>query len=290
MRIALLRSASTRGVMKKFCVFSFLFLIGFALNLIAEGTYKEIEVKNGGVIHGRVLLKGTPPPPEVIPVSKDMASCGKEKTLSSLTIDKNGGVQDVIVGLDGVTEGKKMPRDVKVQLSQMKCEYTPHILIVPRDGTMEIVNDDALLHNVHAYDMSGKSDAQTGPPTMFNIALPVKGMKIAKPMSQAGLLRMLCDAGHPWMNAYALITEHPYFTITDATGAFTLDNVPPGTYSISVWHEGLAEVLEATKSYKASEACHTTRKVTVTPGGTVNVDFTMTVSQGNSKEAQLAVQ
>lgn len=265
-------------------------LVGSCL-AIADDVYREIDVKNGGTIRGTVVLKGTPPPPEVIPVSRDVSSCGKTKMLQSLVTGKNGGLKNVIVGLEGVKEGKPMPRDVQIEIDQLTCEYAPHILIVPRNASMGIKNGDSLLHNVHAYDLTGESDPQVGPPTLFNIALPVKGMKIARPMSQAGLVRLLCDAGHPWMNAYVLVTEHPYFTITDENGNFTLDNVPPGTYNITAWHEGLAKVEETTKSYKPGSACHTARKVTVSAGATATADFTFTLSkQGNSPQLELSVQ
>lgn len=264
-------------------------ILAAALPLAAQ-QYKEIEVKNGGAIHGSVTLKGTPPPPEIIPVSKDTAVCGKSKTLESLITGKNGGVKNVIVGLEGITQGKKMLQNVDLKIDQTNCEYAPHIVILPKGADLHIVNDDTLLHNVHAYDLTAKEDGQTGPPTLFNIALPLKGMKIAKPMSQSGLIRILCDAGHPWMNGYVLVTEHPYFAITDADGNFTLDQVPPGTYTITIWHEGMARIEKTTKAYIASEACKTTRKVTVTPGAVTNVDFTLTLKETSTQETLLSAQ
>lgn len=267
-----------------------IFLVS-ASPLISQASYKEIEVKNGGTIHGSVTLKGTPPAPEEIPVSKDAAICGKSKSLESLSVGTKGGVKNVIVGLEGITQGKKIVRDINLTIDQIKCEYAPHIVIVPKGADLHIANGDSLLHNVHAYDLTAESDEQTGPPTLFNIALPLKGMKIARPMSQSGLVRILCDAGHPWMNAYVLVTEHPYFTITDEAGNFTLENVPPGTYTITMWHEGLAKVEKTTKAYSSSGAGKTARKVTVTPGATVNVNFTLTLNEkSNPQETLLSAQ
>jgi plastocyanin len=256
---------------------------GITSVLFAQIGYREIDVKNGGTIKGTVTLKGTPPSPEIISVSADTASCGKTKTLSSLIIGPNQGVKDTIIGLEGVTQGRKLDQTVAVELDQLKCEYAPHILIVPKGATLQFMNHDAILHNIHAYDLQAKADAQTGPKTLFNMALPLKGMKIAKPMSQSGLLRMLCDAGHPWMNAYVLVTEHPYFAVTDENGNFVLSGVPPGTYTITMWHEGRAKVETSTKSYAASAPYRTSQKVTVTAGGTAQVNFTLDVASGGSK-------
>ena len=260
---------------------------GITSILFAQEAYREIDVKNGGTIKGTVILKGTPPAPEMITVAADTASCGKTKTLSSLTIGTNQGVKDTIVGLEGVTQGRKLDRTVHVELDQLKCEYAPHILIVPKGATVQFVNSDSILHNIHAYDLQSKTDAQIGPKTLFNMALPIKGMKIAKPMSQSGLVRMLCDAGHPWMNAYVLVTEHPYFAITDENGNFVLNGVPPGTYTITMWHEGQAKVETSTKSYAASEPYRISQKVTVTAGGTSQVNFTLDVGSSGTKASTL---
>lgn len=261
------------------CLMLFLCLAARSL-AFADQSYREVAVMNGGTIRGNVTFKGVRPASETIPVSADVGSCGKTKTLSSVEIGPNQGVKNVIVGLQGVSTGKAQERAVHVSLDQLRCEYAPHILIAPRGATIDFVNSDSILHNVHAYDLEAQADPQSGPKTLFNIALPIKGMKIQKPMTQAGLVRLLCDAGHPWMNAYVLLTDHPYFAVTDELGKFEMANVPPGTYTIRMWHEGQAKVDVATKSYKASNPIEASQKVTVTSGGTANVNFTFEINAG----------
>ena len=48
-------------------------------------------------------------------------------------------------------------------------------------------------------------------------------------------IQVNCDA-HSWMSAWIVVAEHPYYAVTDADGAFTLPNVPSGTYTIEYWH------------------------------------------------------
>jgi len=49
-----------------------------------------------------------------------------------------------------------------------------------------------------------------------------------------------CDV-HQWMNGAVWITDHPYATVTDDSGKFTLTEVPPGKHSLKVWHPVLGE-------------------------------------------------
>ena len=46
---------------------------------------------------------------------------------------------------------------------------------------------------------------------------------------------------HQWMHAYIGVVEHPYFAVTGPDGSFDLPNVPPGDYTIAVWHEKLGD-------------------------------------------------
>ena len=49
-------------------------------------------------------------------------------------------------------------------------------------------------------------------------------------------MRVDCDL-HPWMRAWVVVIEHPFYVITDEQGEFTLDNVPAGKYTLQVWQE-----------------------------------------------------
>lgn len=61
-------------------------------------------------------------------------------------------------------------------------------------------------------------------------------------MQSAGLVDLRCNGGHVWMNAELMVVPHPYYTVTDESGKFELDEVPPGSYEIVAWHEGWSVV------------------------------------------------
>jgi hypothetical protein len=106
--------------------------------------------------------------------------------------------------------------------------YEPHVLAVQVGQPMVIRNDDPFLHNVHA-------QSNVNPP--FNFGQPNKDPgKPIDPMKAPEQFRVKCDV-HPWMSAYIQVFEHPYFAVSKADGTFTIENVPPGTYKLTAWHE-----------------------------------------------------
>ena len=73
-------------------------------------------------------------------------------------------------------------------------------------------------------------------------------------------IRIRCDV-HSWMTAWWVVQEHPYYALTDTDGVFSLEEIPPGTYTLEAWHETLGTI---------------TRAVTVEPNGVLDVTLDMT--------------
>ncbi|HEV8538584.1 MAG TPA: carboxypeptidase regulatory-like domain-containing protein [Bacteroidota bacterium] len=242
-------------------------------SMYAQSTYKEIALTNGGTIRGTVRLKGDVSEVERMEISKDIKSCGKAKRSPRLIVGKNFGIGDAIVYLAGVKEGKTFDRKGSYLINQQHCEYVPHTLIVPVGAQLEIVNKDPILHNVHTY-FDGKP-----PKTLFNIAQPIKGLCMkSKPLQKTGLILATCDAGHPWMSAHIMVTDHPYYAVTDKNGGFILEAVPPGSYELKLWHEGVAivnRVLDQgkTSKYEFEPAYEDGRQVVVAENAETIADF-----------------
>ena len=254
-------------------VFIYLSLLLTAGVVLSQTTYREIEVKNGATIRGTVRFSGKVPTPELIPVSRDTATCGKNKQITSLVTGKGNGLKDSFVFLEGISAGKKWLAGAIPKLDQRKCEYEPHVLVMRAGENVEIANSDSLLHNVHAYGLNAKDPNQSGTPTLFNIALPVQGLKIPRTMVKPGMVMTLCDAGHPWMNAFVLVADNPYFAMTDENGSFVLDAVPSGTYTVKMWHEGIGKFEKATKAFVPGKPFEQEKKVTVEAGKAITLNF-----------------
>ncbi len=255
-------------------------LVGRGDNVtLTQSSYQEIEVKDGGTIHGIVRLSGDAPAPDELEITKNADYCGSSKPSPRLIVGENGGVQNAVVSIEGITQGKKIARDKTPVLDQRDCEYQPHISILPVGTGLEIVNSDPILHNVHGYRLGSRRRS------VFNLAQPKRGQRVlikARRFRSPGLILATCDAGHAWMSAYIVVAEHPYYALTDADGEFKLDHVPPGSYRVRMWHEGVTVIqteLEhgKPKKYHFEEPYEMVREVIVPPNGRVTIDFELTL-------------
>jgi hypothetical protein len=193
----------------------------------AGAEYQERAVTDGGIIRGSVRLSGDIPalPPQ--PVYKHADVCGGAVPDERLLTGEDGSLQNAVVHLSGVQSGKPVRRDARVRLDNVKCAFVPHVVSGTVGQTLEIRNSDPFLHDAHAW---------LGTKTLFNVAVP-KGRTVSRPLTEPGLAHINCNVRHTWMHAYLFVAVHPYHAVTDRTGSFALEDVPPGTYKLTVWHE-----------------------------------------------------
>ena len=197
---------------------------------ISMAAYEGGDVKDGGSISGTVKFKGTAPAPKKLDVGKDKEVCAKSpKTDPSLIVD-GGNLVNAVVTITDIKKGKKIELK-KVQLDQKGCEYNPHVLAFPAGSTVEILNDDGILHNVHSYSKANSP---------FNMAQPKFKKSLDVKIDKPEAVEIKCDV-HGWMHGWLVATETPYVAVTDKSGSFKLENVPAGSYTVEVWHEKLGK-------------------------------------------------
>jgi|KBSSwiStaDraftv2_1062776.scaffolds.fasta_scaffold07908_5 plastocyanin len=132
-------------------------------------------------------------------------------------------------------------------MDQRNETFVPHLLAVTTGTVVDFPNSDRIYHNVFSL-----SKTRT-----FDLGRYAAGRSQAVRFDRPGIVRVFCDI-HSHMNAFILVFNHRFFSVTDADGRYRIDNVPPGTYNVIAWNEGLA-----------SEP----RAATVPDGGTAELDF-----------------
>lgn len=227
------------------------------------GAYEAVEVIGGGSLSGRVTWNGPLPEPVVVRGSMDTEHCGAEGRLPVLSVGARGGVAETVVVLDGISAGRalEIPNE-PATLRIVGCAFEPHVLAIARGSRLRVENAEPVLHDARATDGRGT--------LRFDIGLPVLGASSELTLDEAGILRVLDDAGHPAMLGWVHVLDHPYFAVTDAEGRFRIDAIPPGTYSLRVWHEG---VRSTPGEAVVSAPMLLTRSVSIQEGHATTVDF-----------------
>ena len=240
-------------------------VLGLLLMPVARTmAYEEVAVGDGGVVSGTVKFSGTAPKLEPIAVNKNRDVCGERKPSEALVVGGNGGVKGGVVLIEGVTRGKKAKSDVIVD--NHKCLFVSHVSATMTGERARVTNSDAILHNTHGF---------LGKPTVFNLALPNKDqmIDITKRLTKPGVVRVLCDA-HPHMFGWLVVHDSPYVTVTDDRGAFRLDGVPPGTWKVTMWHEGFRpKGVDKDGRPLYDDPRTVTKEISVSPKGAATLDF-----------------
>ncbi len=149
--------------------------------------------------------------------------------------------------------GKTFPAPTeKPVIDQKGLMFTPHIVAVQVGTTVEFLNSDKVAHNVFWTSVGGNKKLT------HNLGTWPQGEKRAFKFDNPGAVPLLCNV-HPEMGGYILVSPTPYFAVTDKSGAYKIDNVPDGAYTVTAWHEG---------------AKNSSKPVTVAGSGTA--DFTLT--------------
>ena len=167
---------------------------------------------------------------------------------------KDGKVENTFVWIkDGLGDRVFAVPDEQVEIDQTGCLYLPRVAGARAGQTIRFVNGDPLLHNVRG---TPKASPQ------WNVSLGRRGasrdVRVDRPEV---MVSVRCDL-HPWMQGLGVV-DHPYFAVTGADGAYALRDVPPGDYTVAMWHERLG-----------TREAH----VSLAPQGSATADFMLTAS------------
>ena len=197
----------------------------------AEESSPEVQDEGLGTLTGVIRLSGDRvTTPTIVENSTDPEVCGERHSLQDLVVGSGRGIRYVIVALVDVPEDS-FPQMVGEPLiiDNRDCRFTPHVSVVTAGTVIEATNSDPVLHTTHLYGAMER-----------NFALPTVGLRVSRVAEGEGMVIVKCDV-HGWMQSFLRIDPHPFHAVTDAAGTFRINNIPPGEYTLEVWHERLGQ-------------------------------------------------
>ncbi len=240
--------------------------VAFPTDGEAAAKYKEADVADGGSIVGKVTFEGALPDDAVeqILITKNPDVCGTGEREVVWVDVKDGALRGAFVFIDKIKQGKKWPEPEGgvYRIIQKGCRFIPWAQVV-RPGPITITNSDpGVLHNINMREMIGVEKGRVVKRTMFNFGQPDPGdiEQNIKPR-RSSFIGINCEA-HNFMFGFMMALKHPYAVVVGEDGSYSLDDVPPGTYTVKVWHPRFG----ITKT-----------KLTVTAGAAAQADFSFAV-------------
>lgn len=216
----------------------------------AARAYEPIAVTAPAGISGRVTVSGEIPP--TVTATVGAGACAGADSDPRRDVSSEGGLASTVVYLLDVERGLPLdPTDV-AHLVISGCRFSPPALVGSVGQVLEIRNLDPLPHQVRAH-------ASPDDNALFEVSLPLQNQAIKKRLKAPGLVRLECADGHVWAAAEVTVLDHPYATVSDSEGRFTLPSIPPGRYTVVARHARFGELR---------------RSVTLAANSSQSLDFT----------------
>jgi len=207
-------------------------------------------------ITGTIKLDGTAPHQRPIDMSKEPSCAAEHKanpvTTENVVVGSGGGLKNVVVYISEGWSGPEQVASSTPSWDQHGCQYIPHVMGLNVNQHFKVTNSDPTSHNIHPMPKPG------GPNHEWNKSQPSGAPPIdtSWPAEEVAI-HVKCNI-HPWMSGYMVVVKGPY-GVSDDSGSFKIENVPPGNYTLTAWQETYAPQ---------------TQKVTVAAGKLVTANFT----------------
>jgi hypothetical protein len=200
--------------------------------LFAAAAHADTAAPAGGPgkVIGRVTIAGLAPKLPTLPVTKDPRICGVNKPDEALVIGVGGGIKNAVVWLADMPAPMNLTKR-NVRLEQQACRFEPHVAVALAGASVDVFNDDPVLHH---------PKATVGDEKQWDFPMPIKGYTVPRPLPKPEVIKVSCES-HPWMKAYVVVLSSPASAVTDDTGNFSIEGVPPGKHKLKLWHERLGE-------------------------------------------------
>lgn len=236
--------------MRKFIhIFTIALFIGLlcASNITAQEEAKELTEEDAKIAQQKLL---------------EALKALKKEIRTVVSVDNGGSIEgtvkckrvkfpkDVVVYIEKVGNNDFAAPEEHGVIDQLNLTFVPHVIAVQKGTTIDFPNSDIVRHNVFSPPECCKQ---------FNLGTYDVGVVKEVKFEEVCNVPLLCNV-HAEMSAFVLILNNPYFSVTGKDGAFKIENVPPGDYKLSAWHEKLRTV---------------TKDLKVEAGKASNIDFSL---------------
>jgi plastocyanin len=217
----------------------------------------NVSAAGEGKISGTVKLDGAAPHMKGIDMSKDpycvKVNANNSPKMENVVVSGSGALENVVLYIsEGLTgDALNKPSTAIPVFDQKNCMYTPHVLAMNPGETFKVETSDQTAHNIHP-----NPNPMTGN-IPWNQSQPPGAPPVEKSWKAPEMIEVKCNI-HPWMHGWFAVVKGPYAT-SDADGNYTINDVPPGNYTVTAWQEVLGTQ---------------TAKVTVASGAAAKADFT----------------
>jgi hypothetical protein len=211
----------------------------------------------GGTVTGKVVFEGTKPTMRSLDMSAvpacTRAHAGSPAKSEEVIVNNNGTLKYAFVYVKaGLPDRNWQIPATAVTLDQHGCMYQPHVLGIMTGQNIEIKNSDPTNHNIHPTPKVNQEWNES--------QAPGSESKMKTFAREEIMIPVKCNV-HPWMRSYIGVVSHPFFAVTGDDGTFTLKGLPPGTYTVEVWHEKYpAQQMQVTVGAKESKTADFTFK------------------------------
>ena len=189
------------------------------------------DLSQAGAVSGKVSFQGEQPQMARIRMGAEPACEAKHSGpvyVEEVIVNENGTLKNAFVWVkEGLEQYSFETPTEPVVLDQNGCTYQPHVFGIQTNQEMSIRNSDPATHNIHPLPQQNRE---------WNIS-QAEGQELTRSFPrQEVMIPVKCNI-HPWMKAFVGVVPHPYFAVTGEEGTFELKDLPPGEYTIQVWHE-----------------------------------------------------
>ena len=190
-----------------------------------------IDAATAASVSGTVKFEGAAAKPAKIDMSQD-PNCKGANTAENLVVN-DGHLANVFVYVkEGLgNRAFDTPKDT-VNLTQVGCKYSPHVLGAMAGQTIKIVKGDPTTHNIHPTPKDNREWNESQAPQTAALEKSFAREEI--------LLPVKCNQ-HPWMKMYVNVVKSPFYAVSGPDGKFEIKGLPPGDYTLAFVHEKLGE-------------------------------------------------